>query len=100
MSNITPLPWYATEIHVQSASINEDNYVCEAEGVTREQALANAAMIVKAVNNYGELVELLRTALAIVIEAAPYLPNDTDDLAAEWHPKAQAMIAKVEGRAK
>ena len=50
----TPRPWYATGIHVQSAAINEDNYVCTAEGNSPEQAIANAALIVKAVNSLVE----------------------------------------------
>ena len=53
MSN-TPTPWYATGIHVQSAAINEDNYVCTAEGNSPEPAIANAALIVKAVNSLVE----------------------------------------------
>ena len=53
MSN-TPTPWYATGIHVQSAAINEDNYVCTAEGSSPEEAIANANLIVEAVNNYKE----------------------------------------------
>ena len=53
MSN-TPTPWYATGIHVQSAAINEDNYVCTAEGNSPEQAIANADLIVKAVNSLVE----------------------------------------------
>ena len=50
----TPRPWYATGIHVQSADINEDNYVCTAEGSSPEEAIANANLIVAAVNNYKE----------------------------------------------
>lgn len=55
----TPLPWYVTDVHVQSATINEDNYVCEAEGNTSVQAAANAALITHAVNLLSEAVELL-----------------------------------------
>ena len=52
MNEATPRPWYATGIHVQSAAINEDNYVCTAEGNSPEEAIANANLIVEAVNNY------------------------------------------------
>ena len=68
MSN-TPTPWYATGIHVQSAAINEDNYVCTAEGNSPEQAIANADLIVKAVNSHD----------ALVAEATELLKNTTWD---------------------
>ena len=46
----TPGPWYATtcgtDIHVQSASINEDNYVCKVYGTLNDDA--NAALIAAA----------------------------------------------------
>ena len=54
MTEATKRPWYATGIHVQSAAINEDNYVCTAEGSSPEEAIANANLIVEAVNNYKE----------------------------------------------
>ena len=47
-------PWYATGIHVQSAVLNEDNYVCEAEGSTLEEAEANAEFIVRACNHFDK----------------------------------------------
>jgi uncharacterized protein involved in tolerance to divalent cations len=56
MTEATKRPWYATGIHVQSAAINEDNYVCTAEGNSPEQAIANADLIVKAVNAHDALV--------------------------------------------
>ena len=52
MNEATPRPWYATGVYVQSAAINGDNFVCEAEGDSPEQAIANANLIVEAVNNY------------------------------------------------
>ena len=59
MSEATQRPWYATGIHVQSAAINEDNYVCTAEGDTPETAVANADLIVNAVNSHDALVAAL-----------------------------------------
>jgi hypothetical protein len=56
MAEATKRRWYATGIHVQSAAINEDNYVCTAEGNSPEQAIANADLIVKAVNAHDALV--------------------------------------------
>jgi len=54
----TPGPWYATtcgtDIHVQSASINEDNYVCKVYGTLNDDA--NAALIAAA----PALLEALR----------------------------------------
>ena len=60
----TPRPWYATHIeednviHIQSASINEDNYVCEItyNGTEKglQEALSNAKLILDAVN-YGDI---------------------------------------------
>ena len=46
----TKRPWYATGVHVQSAVLDEDNYICKAEGSTLEEAEANAQLIVRAVN--------------------------------------------------
>ena len=57
MTGATKRPWYATGIHVQSAAINEDNYVCTAEGNSPEQAIANADLIVKAVNSHDALLK-------------------------------------------
>ena len=62
MPEATKRPWYATGIHVQSAAINEDNYVCTAEGDTPEAAIANADLIVKAVNSHDALVAACEAA--------------------------------------
>jgi len=62
MTEATKRPWYATGIHVQSAAINEDNYVCTAEGDTPETAVANADLIVNAVNSHDALVAALEQA--------------------------------------
>jgi hypothetical protein len=55
INTITPTPWYVSEVggHVciQSASINEDNFVCYVEGRTPREALNNANMIIDCVNN-------------------------------------------------
>lgn len=59
----TPLPWYATGSIIQSAAINEDNYVCDVEGSSREDQLANAAYIVHACNAYPELVAAIKYAI-------------------------------------
>jgi len=75
MPEATQRPWYATGIHVQSAAINEDNYVCTAEGDTPEAAIANADLIVKAVNNHDALVAALNDALHIV-----HVSSDATDL--------------------
>ena len=73
MTEATKRPWYATGIHVQSAAINEDNYVCTAEGDTPETAVANADLIVNAVNSHDALVQ----ALEAVEFAAGFPINDT-----------------------
>jgi len=59
MSN-TPTPWYASADgnggeHIQSAAINEDNYVARVDAMG-EQGFANADLIVKAVNSHDALV--------------------------------------------
>ena len=58
----TPTPYYATKqgrgIHIQSAKINEDNYVCEVYGTLNDKA--NAEHIVKCVNSHDALVEALK----------------------------------------
>ena len=56
MTGATKRPWYATGIHVQSAAINEDNYVCTAEGGTPEEAIDIAYLIVMAGNSHDALV--------------------------------------------
>jgi hypothetical protein len=82
MPEATKRPWYATGIHVQSAAINEDNYVCTAEGDTPEAAIANADLIVKAVNSHDALVAALKetmSALSDIINASetePYTPEE------------------------
>ena len=75
MSN-TPTPWYATGIHVQSAAINEDNYVCTAEGNSPEQAIANADLIIKAVNNHSLLIDALIHAHQSLRTFSPAVPQD------------------------
>ena len=60
----TPRPWYVTHIeednviHIQSASTNEDNYVCGItyNGTERglQEALSNAKLIIESVN-YGDI---------------------------------------------
>jgi hypothetical protein len=55
--------WYVTGSHVQSAVRDENNYICEAEGDTVEQAQANAELIVRAVNSF----EVMREALANIL---------------------------------
>jgi hypothetical protein len=62
----TLLPWYATGRHVQSAAINEDNYVCKADGDSDEQEDANAAFIVLACNNHDSLLAALDATRGIV----------------------------------
>jgi hypothetical protein len=86
----TPIPWYATGKHVQSAAINEDNYVCEAEGNSEEQANANAELIVRAVNSHADLLAALKELLA-----DKYL---ADPINADRMAKTRAAIAKAEGR--
>jgi len=60
----TPGPWYATGPHVQSASINEDNYVCKAEGNDTSQIEANACLIAAAPNMLTALKEAQETLRA------------------------------------
>ena len=63
---VTPLPWYATNEHVQSVPIDEDGYVCKVEGVTQEQAEANAAFIVRAVNSHDAALSLAKHAQSVI----------------------------------
>jgi hypothetical protein len=91
----TPIPWYATGKHVQSAAINEDNYVCEAEGNSEEQANANAALIVRAVNSHDELLAALTDLLEFARNAVPEYQADN---MAHYEAIARAAIAAAEGR--
>lgn len=63
-------PWYATGIHVQSSAVNEDNYVCKAEGDSGKQAVVTARLIVHAVNNIGDARDSLKEAHAVVYALA------------------------------
>ena len=76
MTEATKRPWYATGIHVQSAAINEDNYVCTAEGETPEAAIANADLIVKAVNSHDALVAALEACQIALRTHSPNVPED------------------------
>ena len=70
MTEATKRPWYAYGIHVQSAVIEvhelNEGYssVCTTEGDTPEEAVANADLIVKAVNAHDALVAALVCAEA------------------------------------
>jgi hypothetical protein len=54
----TPGPWYETGPYVQSAAINEDNYVCRAEGDNPKQIEANAHLIAAAPDLLAELQDI------------------------------------------
>ena len=63
MTEATQRPWYATHdgttyYHIQSAAINEDNYVARVDAMD-SQGDANADLIVKAVNAHDALVAAL-----------------------------------------
>ena len=69
----TPTPWYASADgnggeHIQSAAINEDNYVARVDAMD-EQGHANVDLIIKAVNSHD----------ALVAEATELLKNTTWD---------------------
>ena len=78
MTQHTPGPWYATTLthdgetysHVQSASINEDNYVARVD-VMDEQGEANAALIAAA----PALLEALRQAHSALRTFSPNVPE-------------------------
>lgn len=53
----TPTPYYATGVHVQSAAINEDNYVCKCD------TEVDALNIVTACNSHAQLVAALEGLL-------------------------------------
>jgi hypothetical protein len=70
MTEATQRPWYATHdgttyYHIQSAAINEDNYVARVDAMD-SQGDANVDLILKAVNSHDALV----AALEAVIEAS------------------------------
>ena len=60
MTEATKRPWYASADgnggeHIQSAAINEDNYVARVDAMD-EQGHANVDLIIKAVNSHDALV--------------------------------------------
>jgi hypothetical protein len=87
----TLTPWYATGPHVQSAILNEDNYVCQADGDSEIQAIANAEFIVRAVNAHDELLGIAKELCAWEQDPDKY-GGDLADLAC----RARAAIAKAE----
>ena len=109
----TPTPWYATGVHVQSAVKNEDlsglgNYVCTAEGSSPEEAIANADLIVRAVNSHDALVSALKGCLIALRTKCPNVPEDErgqhlylhrwtsdDEEAVEAGDKALALAQEV-----
>ena len=119
MTQHTPGPWYATTLthdgetysHVQSASINEDNYVARVD-VMDEQGEANAALISAAPETAAErdrlrqinevMVEALREAHSALRTFSPNVPEaeqcwtsfDSDTLEA-----IEAALAAAEARA-
>ena len=63
MTEATQRPWYATHdgttyYHIQSAAINEDNYVARVDAMD-SQGDANVDLILKAVNSHDALVAAL-----------------------------------------
>ena len=100
----TPRPWYeADDLEVVTrqgftiASILHDDGF-----VTNEQASADRALIVRAVNSYDELVEALRVCeqdLSDITNAADNgEPYSLDELAAfKGTAMAHAALAKAEG---
>jgi hypothetical protein len=89
----TPTPWYATGVHVQSAVKNEDNYVCTAEGSSPEEAIANADLIVRAVNSHDALVSALVSALTNL--RSRNHPTEFDLECIEAGDKALALAQEV-----
>ena len=100
----TPGPWYATTLthdgetysHVQSASINEDNYVARVD-VMDEQGEANAALIAAAPETAVER-DRLRQVNEAMLEAlkAVVLAVANNPTGGPWEQVA-AAIAAAEG---
>jgi hypothetical protein len=97
MTEATKRPWYAYGIHVQSAVIEvhelNEGYssVCTTEGDTPEEAVANADLIVKAVNNHDALVAALEDAVTWLHLASQN--HGTSPLITKQH---QVEAAKIE----
>ena len=101
MNKHTVGPWYATGEHVQSAALNEDNYVCRTEGSSKEEVLANALLIAAA----PDLLAALESILAYAENEAHTLDSLKDSefsayeafAALEAVDSARAAIAKAKG---
>jgi hypothetical protein len=90
---ITPGPWYLT-VHetgnrVQSARLNEDNYVCNVEGRTRLESVNNARLIAAA----PELAEILEELLKDFRKNSFDNPEYYDSVKA-----ADRILAKIRGQ--
>ena len=80
MTKATKRPWYASADgnggeHIQSAAINEDNYVARVDAMD-EQGHANVDLIIKAVNNHSLLIDALIHAHQSLRTFSPAVPQD------------------------
>lgn len=76
----TPVPWYTSHDgdgydHIQSAAINEDNYVARVDSMDAK-GNANADLIIKAVNNHSLLIDALIYAHQSLRTFSPAVPQD------------------------
>jgi hypothetical protein len=104
----TPEPWYVSTLAdntpvVQSATLEEDNFICQVEGRDNDEAHANARRICAAVNACGGIpTEALEQG--VVRELVEALEVFYNWLTPDWQQstlagKARTAIAKANGRA-
>lgn len=94
MGDFTPGPWYSTiqpewesepvTAHIQSASKNEDNYVCAVE-ILDNECEANARLIAAAPEMYNGILRIIDEHSHIKIADTP-----------DWLDKIARIINKVD----
>lgn len=100
MANHTPLPW--------GVEPNDPSYLVlggEVVGMlapgraSKEEAAANAELVVRAVNSHGKLLDALKWAEAMLTVLKDNLPNpDTYDSCMAGVRNARAAIDAADGR--
>jgi hypothetical protein len=77
MTLYTQGPWYATKEHVQSSYLNEDNYICTAEGISQEQTEANATLLAASWDLRELLKEVVENFKASEGRSIPFILVDS-----------------------
>ena len=84
---------------VAVAMMDKDEQYTGGQGIdNRDEAKANAALIVKAVNSHDKLVEALEAAADAIYRAGDYMPTSEADIEnGEAYRAARAALEEAKG---